>query len=61
MLDKINLICGSCFNYINNDDINNVLNILCNLEYVRIIINNNEECIGLSVKGKKYLDFLNGM
>lgn len=59
ILNRINLICESCFDFINHDDINKILDILCSTEYVRRIINANEECVGLSVKGKQYLDFLN--
>lgn len=50
----INATCGSCFDYIDNDDINKIINILCNTEYVRRILNNGEEYFGLSVMGKEY-------
>lgn len=50
----INASCGSCFDYIDNDDINKIINILCETEYVRRILNNGEEYYGLSVMGKEY-------
>lgn len=50
----INASCGSCFNYIDSDDINKIINILCDTEYVRRILNNGEEYFGLSVMGKEY-------
>ncbi len=50
----INKICESCFDYINKEDINKLLNILCDTEYVRMVLNNGEEYFGLSVMGKEY-------
>lgn len=48
--NSINASCEYCFDYIVNDDIN----ILCDTEYVRKILNNGEEHYGLSVMGKEY-------
>lgn len=50
----INTVCGSCFDYIDKEDINKLINILCDTEYVRMVLNNGEEYFGLSVMGKEY-------
>lgn len=50
----INTVCGSCFDYIDKEDINKLINILCNTEYIRMVLNNGEEYFGLSVMGKEY-------
>lgn len=42
------------FDYIDINDINKIINILCDAEYVRRILNNGEEYYGLSVMGKEY-------
>lgn len=44
----VNASFGSCFDYIDNNDINKIINILCDTEYVRRILNNGEEYYGLS-------------
>ncbi len=59
ILEKINLICESCFTCIDQHDISKIVDILCNTEYVKKIINGKQEYIGLTLKGKHYFDFLN--
>lgn len=50
----VNSVCGSCFDYIENDDINKVIKILCNTNYIRCVLNKGEEYFGLSLIGKEY-------
>ncbi len=52
--EGINAICGSCFSYIDYDDTHKLINILCNTEYDKRVLNNGEEYFGLSVIGKEY-------
>lgn len=54
----VNSVCGSCFDYIDQEDINKLINILCDTEYVRMVLNNGEGYYGLSVMGKEYLNVM---
>lgn len=52
--EGINTVCGSCFDYIENDDMNKVISFFCNTNYIRCVLNNGEEYFGLSLMGKEY-------